>query len=92
MPIPRTDVNKYSACQEELKNFKKFRDVGQKFSYMGIEMIVEGYYVDNVGGVYGNFSKAVLESAYVTRRGKLERVLFKYEHLPALLAENPECM
>jgi len=63
---------------------RKFRAIGEKFNYMGIEMIVESH-VDMVK--YIGFIP-YLTAAYKNNNGELKHAYFKYSELPALIAEN----
>lgn len=64
---------------------KEFRDIGEKFNYMGIEMIVESH-VDLVP--YVGFVPT-LTAAYRNNDGELKHACFRRSKLPALMAENP---
>ena len=70
--------------QETIEKLRSFRDVGEKFNYMGIEMIVERH-CDFTQ--YGSFPK--ITAAYKNNNGELNHAEFWVRDLPALRAENP---
>ena len=70
--------------QEAIDKLRSFRDVGEKFNYMGIEMIVESHYFSDIDCVYPRIS-----AAYKNNNGELNHAEFQLHYLPALRAENP---
>ena len=70
--------------QETIEKLRSFRDVGEKFNYMDIEMIVESHYSSGIYGVYPRIS-----AAYKNNNGELKHAEFMFRELPALRAENP---
>ena len=71
--------------QAAFDDLKSFRDIGEKFNYMGIEMIVESHVkpLSYVGFV------PQLTAAYRNKEGELKHACFMRSELPALRAENP---
>ncbi len=70
--------------QEAVSDLKAFRDVGEKFTYLGISMIVEShsrYYP------FGNLAQ--ITAGYRNTHGELKYACFCRRELPALQAENP---
>lgn len=66
--------------------FRFFRGIGEKFNYIGIEMIVERHSV--FFGKSGDIPKLV--ASYVDKQGRLAKAEFDLCVLPALIAENPD--
>lgn len=69
---------------EAINKLKSFRCIGEKFNYMGIEMIVESHYYSDIDGIYPRIS-----AAYKNNNGELCHAEFLFGELPALRAENP---
>ena len=67
--------------KKEVAEFRAFRGVGEKFNYMGIEVMVLSIYP----GVYSSS----LDGHYVDGNGVLRDIKFHYRDLENLIAENP---
>jgi hypothetical protein len=70
--------------QETIDELKAFREVGEKFNYMGIEMIVESHCQYTIDGAFPR-----IYAAYKNSMGELKHAQFVRAELPALQAENP---
>ncbi len=70
--------------QEAIDDLKSFRDIGEKFNYMGIEMIVESHYYFSPYGCFAGIS-----AAYKNEHGELKHAEFIRRELTALRNENP---
>ncbi len=73
-----------NTTQEAIDDLASFRDIGEKFTYMGIEMIVESHYYFSL---YGGIPR--ISAAYKNEHGELKHATFIRQELPALRAENP---
>jgi len=86
-PFIKKDTEpKRDLTQEAIDDLKSFRDIGEKFNYMGIEMIVESHYY------FSPYSCDLLpriSAAYRNEHGELKHAFFLRRELPALRAENP---
>ena len=76
---------KVNLTQEAIDDLKSFRNIGEKFNYMGITMIVESHYLYNINGGH-----PLLSAAYKNAYGELKHASFLRRELPALRAENPQ--
>lgn len=84
-PFTKKDAEpKRDLTQEAIDDLKSFRDIGEKFNYMGIEMIVESHYYFSP---YGGHPRIL--AAYKNEHGELKHAEFLRRELPALRAENP---
>lgn len=74
-----------NSMQEALDALRAFRGIGEKFNYMGVELIVESHwsYEPFVG------LRPMLVAAYKNSNGDLKHVEFTRSDLIALRAENP---
>lgn len=89
-PLKKKDTRKLlqtksDLTQETIDDLKSFRDIGEKFNYMGIEMIVESHYSTMINPCV-TFPRIL--AAYKDYHGVLRHVEFKHRALPALKAEN----
>ena len=64
--------------EEAIREFKKFKKVGETFNYLGIEMLVTGI-EDNQISV-----------DYVDKNGVLQSTKFSCHELPLLIKQNNE--
>lgn len=72
---------------EQIEELKLFRDIGEKFNYLGIEMIVTGHVRMTVAG-QGTFP--ILSANYVSNDGIVQNIEFTIDRLPVLIAENTQ--
>lgn len=68
-----------------IKKLKEFRDIGEKFNYLGVELIVEDHTINSGFG----FIPAIC-ACYRDNSGDLRHVTFFVKDLVCLKAENPE--
>jgi len=76
-----------SEHKKDIQAFKDFRDIGDRFTYLGIDMIVTDYYL--------KFSDvrlrvATLQADYVNKEGSIANIFFSIHELPGLIKENKE--
>ena len=74
------------ARTEAFEALRNFRDVGEKFNYLGVEMIVESHW-KNYPAAAGFVP--MLCAAYRNDHGEINHAYFLCRELPALRAENP---
>jgi len=75
---------KRDTAQEAIDDLRSFRKIGQKFNYMGVNMIVEShYYFSPYGGI------PRIKAAYKNEHGEIKHAEFLRRELPVLRAENP---
>ena len=83
-PLKKNQEPKKNYTQEAIDELRSFRDIGEKFNYMGIEMIVESHL-----SLVGHYIFARISAAYKNKNGDLKHAEFLRRELPALRAENP---
>ena len=72
-----------------LKEFKEFRGMGDKFKYLGIEMTVCGYKSSDYEKGIDIFTiNPQLKADYVDKNGNINSLLFDYDELETIKAEN----
>lgn len=80
------------ACPHKyfVDELKAFKDVGEKFNYLGQEMLVLGHkdYRMFAGGYTHIEPKLMCE--YVNNNGDIKKKSFHFDMLPILIAENGE--
>ena len=74
--------------QEAIDRLKAFKDIGEKFNYLGVEMIVTHHHEISLGLNYGIDLIATLKADYRNNLGEIKSVSFSPGELPALIAEN----
>ncbi len=77
-------ISDYDKCIEDLKSFG---DIGHKFNYLGVEMIIESH--TKFSASSRSMLLPVLTAAYKNDLGEIKTKEFTRRHLPALRAENP---
>lgn len=76
--------------EKEIAEIKKFRDIGEKFNYLGLDMIVLSHSYREIDMEYGSwYSTPKLRAKYVNAAKEIVIAKFDYEELPALVNENP---
>lgn len=65
-----------------------FRQVGEKFHYLGVEMIVTGH-SDIVATPFGVLKNPCIKADYVDKHGKIRQIRFDPGKLKGLISENP---
>lgn len=83
----KKEVDNNTLQREAIEQLKSFRDVGEKFNYCGVELIVEELFFWNIG-VTGSYLIARMTAAYKNKLGEIKYLYFYPKHLPALIAEN----
>lgn len=78
---------KPSKSQARIDELRAFRDIGEKFNYMGVEIIVTGHY-EAVPCGFGIIFEACLKGDYKTDQGEIKNISFDHSELEALKAEN----
>lgn len=77
-----------SNCRyETYKKLKKFRDIGEKFNYLSIEMVVTAHYEINIYS-FETIARPVLKADYVDKNGIIRERCFCIRELPGLIKEN----
>lgn len=79
------DDKETDLINENLEKLKKFRKVGEIFTYCGIKMIVEQIAKTNF---YNMYWYAEMTAAYKNNAGELKHTSFRVDQLPALYAED----
>lgn len=85
---PKKEKSWEETAMEEIKSF---RDIGEKFNYLGVEMMVTGHFdVHFPLNVYDSLRiKPCLKVDYVTKNGEIKGGTFYVKDLPMLRKENP---
>lgn len=87
-PFKRTENTKQQSINAALDSLREFRGVGEKFTYLGVEMVVTGHY-DLSLGLYGALDIIPsLNADYVNKNGEIKSVSFSPIELNTLIAEN----
>jgi len=68
--------------QDRLDELKSFREVGEKFNYLGATIICTGYFDSG-------YPTVGLRGDYRNESGEIKNIFFSYSRLPVLMAENP---
>tara|TARA_R100001198_G_C5075741_1_gene119710 strand:- start:16 stop:297 length:282 start_codon:yes stop_codon:yes gene_type:complete len=70
-----------------IDNFRSFRGVGERFKYLGVEMIVTSHCKTEFTGVK-NITYALLTCDYKNDIGEIKLISFSPSELNTLIAEN----
>ena len=73
--------------QKAYKEVVNFRKIGEKFYYLGIEMLVTGHQDVFFNG-YGLAFIPCIKADYINRHGEIKQIQFAYKELNSLIAEN----
>lgn len=76
---------KSNLTQEAIDDLKSFRDIGEKFNYMGIEMIVKSHYY-LIPHPFAIIPRIL--AVYADKHGVLRHTTFIRRELTELRAEN----
>ena len=74
--------------KEQIEAIKDFRDIGEKFKYLGVEIIVTHHYSRSYHPYKGIIITPELSGDYVTANGELKKVCFSFSELGTLKSEN----
>ena len=73
--------------KKQISEMKAFRSVGQKFNYLGVEIMVTDHCsIEDTG--LGFLIKPELQGNYVNNSGEIVGISFDYKDLPAIISEN----
>lgn len=72
---------------EKVKELREFRAIGDKFKYLGVEMIVFAHHY-SYASVDGPTYRPLLRANYVNKEGDIRIIEFEYEELDAVKREN----
>ena len=72
---------------EAIKEMKEFRAKGDKFRYLGVEMLVYAH-VDIFNSPYFSTYRPCLKASYVNKLGEIKMINFDYDELDTLKKEN----
>ena len=73
------------ARQEQIKEMKAWRDIGQKFNYLGVKCIVVSHYKIVPSGM---LKIPLIEASYVDNLGVIHSITFGYSELKVLINQN----
>ena len=76
-----------------VNELKAFRDIGEHFTHLGVDLIVIGHYTSSFGSNPHDleiYYSPRLKCEYVDKNGVLREVAFGLSKLPALIAENTQ--
>ncbi len=79
------------SLEKQIQEIKDFRDIGDKFKFMGVDMVVESVFRQEVyHGVFSFTFKNIpeIKAAYKDNSGVIRKATFSYKQLPRLIAEN----
>lgn len=77
-------VNRTQECIAELRAFK---DIGEKFNYLGVTIICTGHSKIDFYGTRVSV-RPTMKGDYKNDKGEIKAISFGYRELPALKAEN----
>jgi len=86
---------KLELSREAIEKLKEFRQLGEKFTYLGVTVVVTGHSKAIIDG-YSHYPvprlgrEPTLMGDYVNALGEIKKISFAYEELPTLKAENGE--
>lgn len=78
---------KVDRTQECIDALKAFRDIGEKFNYLGATIICIGHSELDFDGLTISV-RPVLKGYYKNDKGDIKPIAFSYKELPALQSEN----
>ena len=87
---------KLELSREAIEKLKEFRQLGEKFTYLGVTVVVTGHSKAIIGGYSPDYlmprlgREPTLMGDYVNALGEIKKISFAYEELPTLKAENGE--
>ena len=73
--------------QKAYKEIADFREIGKRFYYLGVEMIVTGHR-DIIFAGYNISCIPCIKADYVNKHGEIKQIQFYYKELDNLIAEN----
>ena len=84
----KVEVDDEPTWQEtQIEELKAFRDIGEKFNYMGVEIIVTHHYKIHMS-IYSRSVIPILTGDYANNLGEIKAISFSHHELPNLIAEN----
>ncbi len=88
-PFKKEELETQEAdCQQErIDELKAFKNIGEKFNYLGVTIIVTGHSELEVYR-HGVDLIPTLKGDYINGKGEIKPISFDYRELPALQAEN----
>lgn len=72
---------------DEVAKLKSFRDIGEKFNYLGAKMIVVAHFRRGVDPE-GTYQEPILKCDYINNLGEIKDAYFSTDELPTLIKEN----
>ena len=72
---------------EEIKKLEEFVAIGDKFKYLGVDMVVSGHSDWNIS-MYDIFRYPCLKARYVNKLGEIKNIKFDYDELKTLKFES----
>lgn len=80
-------IEKPDLREKQIEELKQFRGKGEKFNFLGVEMIVYAHHYQFISQYYCNY-RPCLRANYVNKHGDIKNADFDYDELDALKKEN----